>query len=142
MGSCLWLPILSFMIVRVNALDVSIMLVANGDLDILTFPKRRDPFDTIIKFAYSFDGYAHFGTEKCAEIANAALSNFYHAQVLPDDINAIRACLFFEARRWTLYQKEPDNKGLIYIHALLDRLEKKVLGTRNQESGARFFPDS
>jgi hypothetical protein len=101
-------------------------LVANEDLEITTFPKRRDPFDTIVKFAYSFDGYAHFGTEKCAEIANAALSTFYHTQVLPDDINVIRACLFFEARRWTLYQKEPDNKGLIYIHALIDRLAKKL----------------
>jgi hypothetical protein len=103
-----------------------VTLVANEDLDIATFPKRRDPFDTIVKFAYSFDGYAHFGTEKCAEIANAALSSFYHAQVLPDDIDVLRACLFFEARRWTLYQKEPDNKGIIYMHALIDKLAKRL----------------
>lgn len=114
------------MIVRVNAPDLSTAFVANVDLDISTFPKRRDPFDRIVKFAYSFDGYAHFGMEKCAELANASLSNFYHSQVLPEDIDAIRACIFFEARRWTLYQKEPDNKGLIYIHALIDRLEKQL----------------
>lgn len=102
--------------------------VANEDLEVTTFPKRRDPFDRIVKFACSFDGYAHFGMKKCAELANTALSNFYHSQVLPDDIDVIRACLFFEARRWTLYQKEPDNKGMIYIHALIDRLEKQLRG--------------
>jgi hypothetical protein len=103
-----------------------VALVANEDLNVNTFPKRRDPFNKIVEFASTFDGYAHFGMNKCAEIANTALSTFYHTQVLPEDINVIRACLFFEARRWTLYQKEPDNKGLIYIHALIDRLAKKL----------------
>jgi hypothetical protein len=105
---------------------MNIMLIPASELSKTTFPKRRDPFNKIVEFAYSFDGYAHFGMEKCAEICNAALSAFYHSQVLPDDIDTLRACLFFEARRWTLYGKEPDNKGLIYIHALIDRLEKKL----------------
>ncbi|MGL4609430.1 MAG: hypothetical protein ACRCYY_07060 [Trueperaceae bacterium] len=105
--------------------------IANEDLDANTFPKRRDPFEKIVQFAYSFDGYAHFGMEKCAEIANATLSTFYHTQALPEEINVLRGCLFFEARRWTLYQKEPDNKGIIYIHALIDRLEKQ--GMRDEE---------
>ena len=101
--------------------------IPNDQLDARTFPKRRDPFNEIVTFAYSFDGYAHFGMEKCAEICNAALSSFYHSQVLPGDIDTLRACLFFEARRWTLYGKEPDNKGLIYMHALIDRLAKELL---------------
>ncbi len=101
-------------------------LIANDKLGLDTFPKRRDPFDAVVNFAYTFDGYAHFGMEKCAEIANVSLSTFYHSQELPDDIDMLRACLFFEARRWTLYQKEPDNKGLIYIHALIDRLGKRL----------------
>lgn len=109
---------------------MDITLIPNSELDISTFPKRRDPFNDIVKFAYSFDGYVHFGMEKCAEICNAALSSFYHSQVLPDDIDTLRACLFFEARRWSLYGKEPDNKGLIYMHALIDRLEKQVLAIR------------
>jgi hypothetical protein len=108
-----------------------ITLIANDSLDPATFPKRRDPFDRVVKFACTFDGYAHFGMEQCAEIANTALSTFYHSQDLPDDVDTLRACLFFEARRWTLYQKEPDNKGLIYIHALIDRLGKQVLRARS-----------
>jgi hypothetical protein len=108
-----------------------ITLIASDNLEPSTFPKRRDPFNKIVEFAHTFDGYTHFGMERCAEICNAALSTFYHSQVLPDDIDTLRTCLFFEARRWTLYQKEPDNKGLIYIHALIDRLEKKVLAIRS-----------
>jgi hypothetical protein len=104
------------------------ILIPTNELDTSTFPKRRDPFNTIVEFAYSFDGYAHFGMEKCAELCNAALSAFYQSQTLPNDVDVIRACLFFEARRWTLYGKEPDNKGLIYIHALIDRLEKVIGG--------------
>jgi hypothetical protein len=118
--------LISFYNPAMDAPAFPITPVADDNLDITTFPKRRDPFDSIVKFAYTFDGYAHFGMEKCAEIANAALSTFYHTQVLPDDIDVIRACLFFEARRWTLYKKEPDNKGMIYIHALIDRLEKQL----------------
>lgn len=105
---------------------MNMTLIPNDELDVTTFPKRRDPFNKIVEFACTYDGYAHFGMEKCAEICNAALSTFYHSQTLPDDIDTLRACLFFEARRWTLYGKEPDNKGLIYIHALIDRLAKQL----------------
>jgi hypothetical protein len=118
----------------VSSPDLPITPIANEDLDITTFPKRRDPFNTLVNFAYSFDGYKHFGMERCAEIANAALSTFYRTQILPDDINVIRACLFFEARRWTLYKKEPDNKGMIYIHALIDRLEKQLKAKAESQS--------
>lgn len=122
-----------------EASSAPVMLVANDRLEPSTFPKRRDPFNNIVAFAYSFDGYAHFGMEKCAEICNAALSNFYRSQVLPDDIDTLRACIFFEARRWTLYGKEPDNKGLIYIHALIDRLEKQI---QKREVGVGEAPNS
>jgi hypothetical protein len=100
--------------------------VANEHLDPNTFPQKRDAFNTVVAFAYTFDGYAHFGMEQCATIANTSLSTFYHSNVLPDELNVLRGCLFFEARRWTLYKQEPDNKGLIYMHALIDRIRKKV----------------
>jgi uncharacterized protein YozE (UPF0346 family) len=41
-----------------------ITLIANDSLDPATFPKRRDPFDRVVKFACTFDGYAHFGMEQ------------------------------------------------------------------------------
>lgn len=110
--------------------SLPVITLSNDQLDPTTFPQKRDPFNTVVAFAYSFDGYGHFGMETCASMANQALSTFYHTNVLPDDLDMLRGCLFFEARRWSLYQREPDNKGLIYMHALIDRIKKKVLGIR------------
>jgi hypothetical protein len=107
--------------------QLPIKAIANEELDLDVFPQKRDPFDRVVNFAYTFDGYAHYGMEACAALANKTLSTFYHTSILPDDLNVLRACLFFEARRWTLYKQEPDNKGLIYMHALIDKIKKKVL---------------
>ena len=98
------------------------------DLDINSFPKRGSSLEEITKLAYTFDGYAQFGMEECAALANAALSTFYHEQVLPEDVTEIRACLFFEARRWNLYQDLPDTKATIYIFSLIDKLKEHVQG--------------
>lgn len=90
------------------------------------FPRRGAGLEDIIRFAYTFDGYAHYGMEACAALANAALSAYYHHETLPDDLTELRACLFFEARRWTLYQSAPDTKATIYIFALIDRIKTMV----------------
>lgn len=109
--------------VRVQA---EINVIATEELDPATFPKRGASLDELVKFAYTFDGYAHFGMEACAELANSALSAYYHNEVLPDDITDLRACMFFEARRWTLYQTMPDTRATIYIFALIDKIKEKI----------------
>lgn len=114
--------------------QVSVPLELDAELtplphDALTpdlFPKRGAGFETIVRFAYTFDGYAHYGMERCAELANKALSAYYHFEVLPSDLTELRACLFFEARRWTLYQSAPDTKATIYIFALIDQIKALV----------------
>ena len=100
--------------------------IRNEDLTTEDFPKRGATFDVVQAFGYSFDGYAQFGMEKCAEIANAALSDYYHNDVLPDDLDTLRACLFFEVRRWSLYEQMPDTKANIYIFALVDAVKQKL----------------
>lgn len=87
-----------------------------------TFPEHGAPFKDIAALGYTFDGYAEHGMERCAELANTALSAFYHHEVLPDSILMLRTCLFFETRRWLLYDQVPDHKARLYIHALIDRL--------------------
>ena len=91
-----------------------------------SFPKRGADLSEIVKLGYTFDGYSHYGMERCAEMANEALSTYYHTDVLPEELDTIRACLFFEARRWSLYQTAPDTKANIYIFALIDKLKEKL----------------
>ncbi|CAN5744998.1 hypothetical protein BH24DEI2_BH24DEI2_21620 [soil metagenome] len=90
------------------------------------FPEHGAPFKDIAALGYTFDGYAAHGMERCAEIANAALSAFYHQEALPDDVVTLRTCLFFETRRWLLYDQVPDQKARVYIHALIDSLKAKL----------------
>ncbi len=108
------------------SVQAEISPIASENLDPATFPKRGAGLDEIVKFGYSFDGYAQYGMEACAELANKSLSTYYHTEVLPEDLLELRACLFFEARRWTLYQTMPDTKANIYIFALIDKIREKV----------------
>lgn len=106
--------------------EIAVEPIATEALKLTALPKNGASFPEIVAFAYSFDGYAYYGMEACAELANKALSAYYHEAVLPDDMTEIRACLFFEARRWMLYGTMPDTKANIYIVALIDQLKKKL----------------
>jgi len=106
--------------------QASITPIEAKDLDLNAFPKRGSSLEEITGLAYTFDGYAQFGMEDCAALANAALSKFYHEQLLPEGLVEVRACLFFEARRWNLYQDLPDTKASIYIFSLIDKLKEHV----------------
>ncbi len=100
--------------------------IETKDLRAEMFPKQGSSFADVVVFAYTFDGYAHYGMEACAALANEALSVYYKQESLPEDISALRACLFFEARRWMLYGSMPDTKANIYIAALIKRLKEKL----------------
>lgn len=107
--------------------DLPITPVPHEALEPSSFPRRGSSFEEITAFAFTFDGYARYGMEACAERANAALSRFYHKHELPEpDLDLLRACLFFESRRWQLHKQEPDTKGLLYIHALIDEIARTV----------------
>ena len=89
-------------------------------------PAARAEFDDIVRFAYTFDGYARFGLEGCGELANATLTRFLADRALPDDLDVLRACLFFEARRWIVLEREPDTRARLYVGALLEAIEDRL----------------
>jgi hypothetical protein len=70
-------------------------------------PDPRADFEDIVAFAYGFDGYARFGMEGCGELANRTLSTLPGRAALPDDLDELRACLYFEARRWIVLSRSP-----------------------------------
>ncbi len=86
-------------------------------------PHPRAPFEEVVRFAYAFDGYERFGMRLCGEMANRALSFFVETAELPawleGDLDRLRACLFFEARRWIRLEREPDTRSLLYVHRLI-----------------------
>ena len=86
-------------------------------------PSARAEFDDVIAFAYTFDGYGRFGLEGCGELANATLARFLATRELPSELDTLRSCLFFEARRWIVLEREPDTRARLYVGALLTAIE-------------------
>lgn len=113
--------------------------VANEALTRAHVPRPRDPFDAVVRFAYTFDGYARFGMELCAGIGNRAVSHFLERKELPawieGDLDRLRGALYFEARRWILLGREPDARVLLYVRALCDAVED-ALAASSVEKGA------
>lgn len=86
-------------------------------------PGPRAPFEEVVALAYRFDGYRAFGMRLCGEMANRALAAFQRTGELPawlgHDLDRLRACLYFEARRWIVLEREPDTRSLMYVHRLI-----------------------
>lgn len=100
--------------------------VAHDELRRDDLPGPREPFESVIRFAYTFDGYERFGMRLCGEMANRGLSHFLEGGRLPSwlegDLDRLRACLYFEARRWIRLEREPDTRSLIYVHRLIEAI--------------------
>ncbi|MDZ7800109.1 MAG: hypothetical protein U5K81_04855 [Trueperaceae bacterium] len=102
-------------------------------------PGPRAPFEEVVALAYRFDGYEAFGMRLCGEMANRALGAFQRTGELPawlgHDLDRLRACLYFEARRWIVLEREPDTRSLIYVHRLISAIGD-ALDARDQTGGA------
>lgn len=93
--------------------------ISTAKLEVKHLPPDDASVDVLIQFAHTFDGYARWGSSaKCAEIANA-----------PDHstIDALRTCLFFEARRWRHFGETPDDDALEYWQSLVASIRERIL---------------
>lgn len=94
-------------------------------------PHPREPFDEVVRFAYTFDGYAALGMEMCGAMANRGRAQWEELGAVPawlaDDLERLRACIFFEARRWIVLAREPDTRSLMYVHDLVRAVEDRLL---------------
>lgn len=101
-------------------------------------PGPRAPFEEVVQLAYRFDGYQAFGMRLCGEMANRALDGFQRTGELPawlgHDLDRLRACLYFEARRWIVLEREPDTRSLMYVHRLISAIGD-ALDARDQAGG-------
>jgi len=90
-------------------------------------PSRRAIWKKVLPFAMTFNGYGHWGSfKKCREVADQGVKRFRGEKELSLSLTDLRTCLFFEARRWKHYEKDPSKKGMQYIHALVEAIRTKV----------------
>jgi hypothetical protein len=100
--------------------------IPNTDLKDSNIPSPNAPWKNLITFALSFNGYNY--SEECAELANNTLNAFKNNEDVLKSLNLsqLRACLFFEQRRWRHFDENPDDKTMVYIHHLIEAIREKV----------------
>jgi len=91
-------------------------------------PSGRANWDEIQMFALTFNGYNHYPNGACDRFAESLLRSFLANKKSLDELNLsrLRACLFYEQRRYRHLDAEPDKKTMVYIRALLKAIGTKV----------------
>ena len=93
-------------------------MIPSNELKASSVPSQDSPLHELIDFAHTFDGYKIWGSfEKCAEIANGKDHS---------TLDALRTCLFFEARRWRHSGSDPDAEARTYWQHLLTEIRSRV----------------
>ncbi len=83
-------------------------------------------------FALTFNAYDRLGSfDSVAKLANDTAAGFAANGALPPDIDELRACLFFEQRRYRHFDSDPyeRSKSREYLKALIRRIRELSGGT-------------
>ena len=101
--------------------------VENADLTPDHLPAPDVKWGEIARFGLSYDGYRHESAlSPCADTANTARNDYREQRVLPDSLDSLRNCPFFEQRRYHHFGEPPDEWSLGYIHAVLEAIRRQV----------------
>ncbi len=100
--------------------------ILNADLTAARVPSVHAEYKIIAEFALTFDGYERF--EKVADFSNNTLAR---CQADRDclkklTLTELRACLFYEQRRYRHMDEEPENGDREYMNELLDAIRTCV----------------
>lgn len=92
--------------------------ISNQRLVASKLPAADANWESIQRFALTFDGYAAWPEGVCATIANDRRSS---------TLTELRTCLFFEQRRWRHFGYEPDEEAMAYIRGVLEQIRNRVV---------------
>lgn len=104
--------------------------ISNSALRKEHIPKPLNRYTIEIQeFALTFNGYDHCGSfDACATLANRSAEDYGTSGRLPAGLSELRACLFFEQRRWRHVQEDPEGPDLEYVKALIESIREKIGG--------------
>ncbi len=91
--------------------------IATTDLTLADVPGPAADLDAIIRFGHTFNGYEALGHKACADVANERRHG---------TLDELRACLFFECRRWRHFGDGPEGEDLAYLRELVRLIRAKV----------------
>lgn len=102
--------------------------VPNDDLGASEVPPITAPWRVIGAFALTLNGYETIGQQRCGELANSVKREFLANTLSLQDLGLteLRACLFFEQRRFRHFGDEPQGNDRDFINALLEAIRQRV----------------
>jgi hypothetical protein len=102
--------------------------VPNERLKATALPSVTASWHTIGTFALTLDGYRAIGQREGGQLANRVKDEFAkNATSLQSlSLTELRACLFFEQRRFHHFGWEPQGSDRIYVNAILEAIQGRV----------------
>jgi hypothetical protein len=102
--------------------------IPNSKLTKAQVPPARSSWRRIVPFALSFNGYKAISGDGCGKLANSVHQEFVGdaASLKKYGLTELRACLFFEQRRFHHFGYGPRPDDIVYIRALVDAIRKRV----------------
>ncbi|MCX6304066.1 MAG: hypothetical protein NT040_03770 [Bacteroidetes bacterium] len=100
--------------------------IHNTDLRLDQIPPIDSDYSQIADFALTFDGYNKI--KDIALFANKVVAAFQngHAIVVKLTLTELRACLFYEQRRYRHFGEDPEGKDRDYINIIVLEIIKRV----------------
>ncbi|MGO8749182.1 MAG: hypothetical protein ACLQNE_24755 [Thermoguttaceae bacterium] len=114
-------------VLRKYGTTTDVRQIPTSGLTLKVLPKNRAEWQTIVRFAYSFDGYDYWGDrEKCGEIGNTLRKHYFERRTLDFSVEKLRTALFFEARRYHHFGSAPDKQSMGYIRTIVSEIRKRL----------------
>ena len=90
--------------------------INTGELRETDLPNSYGEWSDYARFAFTF---APRDREVCRELASDSFARWRRTGEVPRRLDELRACLWFEGRRWRFLGREPDAEGMRYVSALI-----------------------
>jgi hypothetical protein len=97
--------------------------IHTGELRVQDLPTTYGEWSDYARFAVTF---APLDREQTREFATDSFARWRRTGEVPRKLEELRACLWFEQRRWRFMGREPDAEGMRYVGALI-RAMRNVL---------------
>ena len=94
--------------------------IPNAALRSSDIPRHATSWDVVGEFALTYDGYAYW--DDLSDLANNTVRFWTRNLTLPQGIDELRGCLFYEQRRWHHRGDEPRGRSSDYVWALVDAI--------------------
>jgi len=128
---------------RPPAGDFSSRAIVHSDLHRYSLPRPGDHWDKVFELALSYDGDAYW--DDLPELATRVLQHWTRHHQLPEGLDELRACLFYEQRRCHHFGDYPTGRSAQYLWALVDAIRARAIGAPRprptlEEVGAARHP--